>query len=144
MSSGFLLTSLPAVYHLTTGPQLAAHWLWINLSLSVSLMLRPMVSRPVCAGIKHTSEAYEQIFITVRQLRVCWCDELSLTRGRVCRLQLLLILASAVILLSESRETRVHILRSQIRDFILVASYDSQGYGGGIRPSLHTADDLVI
>jgi hypothetical protein len=42
---------------------------------------------------------------------------LSLTRGRVCRLQLLLELASAVILGSESCGTRYHILLSQIRDF---------------------------
>jgi hypothetical protein len=63
---------------------------------------------------------------------------LSLTRGRVCRLQLLLALASAVILGSESRGARDHILLPQIRDFLFVASYDSQGYGGGIRPRLHT------
>jgi hypothetical protein len=42
---------------------------------------------------------------------------LSLTRGRVCRLQLLLVLASAVILGSESHGTRDHILLSQIPDF---------------------------
>jgi hypothetical protein len=36
---------------------------------------------------------------------------------RVCRLQLLLVLGSAVILRSESRGTRDHILLSQIRDF---------------------------
>jgi hypothetical protein len=41
----------------------------------------------------------------------------SLTRGLVCRLQLLLVLASAVILRSESRRTHVHILLTQIRDF---------------------------
>jgi hypothetical protein len=40
----------------------------------------------------------------------------SLTRGRVCRLQLLLALASAVILRSESRRTHDRILLSQIRD----------------------------
>jgi hypothetical protein len=57
-------------------------------------MLRPTVSR-------HPSGAYDQIFITVGQLRVCWCGALSLTGGRVCRLQLLLALASAVILWSE-------------------------------------------
>jgi hypothetical protein len=37
-------------------------------------------------------------------------------RGWVCRLQLLLVLASAVILKSESRGTHNHILLSQIRD----------------------------
>jgi hypothetical protein len=42
---------------------------------------------------------------------------LSLTRGRVCRLQLLLALASAIFLGSESLGTRDHILLSQIRDF---------------------------
>jgi hypothetical protein len=40
----------------------------------------------------------------------------SLTRVWVCRLQLLLVLASAVILRSECRGTHDHILLSQIRD----------------------------
>jgi hypothetical protein len=40
----------------------------------------------------------------------------SLTRGWVCRLQLLLALASAVILGSESRRTHDHMLQSHIRD----------------------------
>jgi uncharacterized protein (DUF2141 family) len=40
-----------------------------------------------------------------------------MTRGWVCRLQLLLALASAVILRSESQGTHGHILMSQIRDF---------------------------
>jgi hypothetical protein len=73
--------------------------------------------------MKHQSGAYGQIFIAVRnteyvgQLRVCWRRALSLTRGWVSRLQLLLTLASAVILGSESRGTRDHILLSQIWDF---------------------------
>jgi hypothetical protein len=119
---------------------------------------------PVCLGIKHPSGAYDQISSTVRKLRVCWCGALSLTSERVCRLQLLLALASAVILGSESHRTRDHILVSQIRDSpnlegqvpifislrnrvaqlypkalgsLFVASYHSQGYGWGIRARLH-------
>jgi hypothetical protein len=82
---------------------------------------------------------------------------------------LLLVLASGVILRSESRGTHYNISLSQIRDSlnlegqvpvfissrkrvarlypqevgsIFVAFYDSQGYGGGIRPRLHTGSDL--
>jgi hypothetical protein len=88
---------------------------WFHVSLS--LMLRPTVSRPVCLEIKHSSEAYDQIVITVRQLPVCWSGALSLTRGRASRVQLLLVLASAVILESVSLGTQDHIVLSQIRDF---------------------------
>jgi hypothetical protein len=38
------------------------------------------------------------LFITVRHLQACWCGALSLTRERVCRLQLLLVLAEQTFL----------------------------------------------
>jgi hypothetical protein len=87
------------------------------MNLSLSLILWPTVSQTVCLGIKQPSGAYDQIFITVRQLQVCWRGALSLTREWVCHLQLLLALTSTVIFRSESRGTRDHILLSQIQDF---------------------------
>jgi hypothetical protein len=69
----------------------------LTVSVSLSFILPPTVSRPVYLGIKHPSGAYNQIFITVRQLQVCWRGALSLTKERMCRLQLRLALASAVI-----------------------------------------------
>jgi hypothetical protein len=96
---------------------LANTWQLRKLNLSLSLILRPTVSRLVCLGIKHPFGTYDQIFITVRQLRVCWCWALSLTRGRVCRVQLLLVLASTIMFGPESRGTTAPILLSQIRDF---------------------------
>jgi hypothetical protein len=41
-----------------------------NAAHESSLMLGPKVCRPVYLGIKHPSGAYDQIFITVRRLRV--------------------------------------------------------------------------
>jgi hypothetical protein len=52
------------------------------------------------------------------QQNTCGCSPYvtsSLTRGSICRLQLLLVLVSVVILRSESRGIHDHILLSQIR-----------------------------
>jgi hypothetical protein len=67
------------------------------------------------------SGAHDQIFITVWQLRSCFCGALpSLTSGGVCLSYILLGLASAVFLGSESLGTRDHILLSQ--DYWSIAS----------------------
>jgi hypothetical protein len=61
------------------------------------------------------SGAQVQIFVTVRQLRICWYGVPSPTRGRVCRLQLLLADNNAVLLRSDSCAAHDHMLLSQIR-----------------------------
>jgi hypothetical protein len=49
--------------------------------VKLKVTLRLTVSRPVCHGVQPLSGAQDKIFITVRQLRVCWCGAPSLTRG---------------------------------------------------------------
>jgi hypothetical protein len=74
------LKSLPFALHTSPLSVMALQ------SSKVEVILWPMVGRPVCLGIKNSSGAYDQIFITVWQLHACWCAVLSLTRGRVCSL----------------------------------------------------------
>jgi hypothetical protein len=72
------------------------------------------ISKSWCRAL---SGAHDQIFITLWQLRFCFCGELSLTRGRVCLLYMLLASSSVVFLGSEFIRTRDKILLSQIWDF---------------------------
>jgi hypothetical protein len=51
----------------------------LNSDPSLSLVLRPTISRPICPRIKHSSGVYDHILIAVRQLRVSSCGTLSLT-----------------------------------------------------------------
>jgi hypothetical protein len=80
-------------------------------------MLRSTISRPVYLGIKHPSGLTSRFLLLLDSCVFFFCGALSLTRGRVCRLQLLPPLASAVIHGSEAHWTRDHILLSRIRDF---------------------------
>jgi hypothetical protein len=80
-------------------------------------MLRPTVSRSVCLGVKHHLRSKTRFLLPSTQWRIRWYKAPSLTGGRVCPLQMLLVLANTVILGSVSRGTHGHILLSQIRDF---------------------------
>jgi hypothetical protein len=92
------------------------HWK-THVEVEVEVKLRPTVSRPVRLGVWHPSGTGDKFFflleIFCRQLHVCYFVAPSLTRGRVCNLLLLLVLASAAPLGSESRGTKDHILLSQ-------------------------------
>jgi hypothetical protein len=79
----------------------------IKLKVTLGLTVSQSVSKSWCRA---PSGAYDQIFITAWQLWSCFSGVPSLTRGRVCLLYMLLALASAVFLRSES-------LVSQIWDF---------------------------
>jgi hypothetical protein len=87
----------------------------LSLSLNLSLILRPTVSRQVCLGIKHPSGAYDQIFICLWQLRPCFC-------GRPLGPSPFRLVTIFYCLWFETS--------------LFVASYDL--HGGGIRPRLHT------
>jgi hypothetical protein len=69
-----------------------------NGSLEVEVKLRSTVSRPVRLAVRHPYGNRDQFFflleIFFRQLRVCYFVAPSLTRGRICYLLLLLVLAS--------------------------------------------------
>jgi hypothetical protein len=109
-----------------------------ELFLSLSLILRLTVSRPVRLRIKHPPGAYHQIFIAVRQLwfvdveRCLWREDGSVVYN--CRWPLpeqsfsgpspVELVAIFCCLRFESSPS--------------VASFDSKGYGGGIRRRLHT------
>jgi hypothetical protein len=103
-SSVSVLTSLPSGYHLTADPQLAAYFLWLTLTQSHSESQSYVTIDGLSASLswcEAPSEAQDQIFVTVTRLWVCWCGTPSLTTGRVCCFQLLLVLACTFILVCD-------------------------------------------
>jgi hypothetical protein len=109
-----VLSSQPLVQSSTDNWQLTTNWVKSkSKSKSKSHCDRRSVSKSWCRA---PSRTHDQKFITVWQLRSCFCWAPSLTRGRVCLSIMLLALANAVLLGSESLGTRDHILLSQIWD----------------------------
>jgi hypothetical protein len=117
-------------------------------------------------------EPMTRFLFSVWRLWVSWCVAPSLTRGWICNIliQLFLVLPRAVTLGSKSRRTHDHLLLSHLRlpqpggpgpciyipqkqggpvispgtGFPFVASYDSQGCGGGILTRLHTGKIFLV
>jgi hypothetical protein len=85
------------------------------VKVKVKVMLRSTVSRSACLDVKHPSRVQDHFFSTVTAANLLMRGLLS-DEVRVCRLQLLLVLTSAVILGSESRRTHDRTLLFQIRD----------------------------
>jgi hypothetical protein len=80
------------------------------------------------------SGAHDQIFIIVWQLRSCFCGAPSLTRGRVC-ICICCWSSPAQSFSSPSPMDLATIFYClSFETSLFVASYDSQGHGGGIRP----------
>jgi hypothetical protein len=88
------------------------------VEVGVEIILRPTVSRSVRLGVRHPSGIRDQFFflldIFFRQLGVCYFVAPSLTKRRVCNLLLLVVLASAVPLGPQSRETETRILSQSL------------------------------
>jgi hypothetical protein len=76
--------------------------------------LRLTVSQSVSLGVEPHLGLMTRYLLLFDSYGIVFCGAPSLTRGRICHLYMLLALASAVLLRSESHGTREHILLSQI------------------------------
>jgi hypothetical protein len=163
-----LFWATPSPYVRKHGHKLPAFNIQLATSrtVEVEVNLRPTVSRPVCLCVRRPFGTRDQFFflleISFRQLRVCYFVAPSLTRGRVCDLlyycfrdlpvQPLLGRSPAeltaiflcIIWDSPNLEGQVPVFISprnrvaRALGSLFVASYDSQGSGGGILTRLHT------
>jgi hypothetical protein len=123
--------------HLTTTFYSSIYWLTQNQSYFTTGGLPPISS-----SWRQASWDPRPVFFFLK-LNICNYSPYvtsSLTRGRVCRYQLLLVLASRVILRTEVHGTHYLILLSQIRDspkpgWLGLRVYIPQERGGPVIPS---------
>lgn len=75
---------------------------WI--SVEVKVVLLPTVTWLVCLGVRRPSATHSQIFNTIKQVPICWCEKPSVMWEWACSLQLLLVLTRAIIFYPSSKE----------------------------------------
>jgi hypothetical protein len=94
-----------------------AQFSYIILRVKVRVTLRRAVYRQSFRLGAEPLKTHCQYFLSTEHLS-CYSPYISssLTRRWVCRIQLLLVIASTVIFVSESHGTHDHILLSQIRE----------------------------
>jgi hypothetical protein len=88
-----------------------------NWKHEVKVTLRLTVSQSISLGVEPRLGLMTRYLLLYDSYGLALCGAPSLTRGRVCLLHMLLALARADFLGSESLGTRDHILLSQIWDF---------------------------
>jgi hypothetical protein len=76
---------------------------WLIMQAKVKVTLQLTISQSWCRA---PCGAHDQIFITAWQLRACFCGAPTLTRGWVWLLYMIMSLASAIFLGSESLGTK--------------------------------------
>jgi hypothetical protein len=115
MSSASLLTSLPAGCHLTTGPQLAAHWLWLSDGRSVKLLLA--FTNTVILDFRPLRDSWPYFYF--QDVYVFWNGASSSTRGGVW---LILVTPPLLGVIRAVTHSLTHSLTESIRSTPLVFS----------------------
>jgi hypothetical protein len=116
-------------------------WVWVlcydkrSVGQSVLVSTHP-VPRTRFSSVRNTEYVW--------QLRSLFRGTPSLRRGRVCLLYVPLALASAVFLGRNPLGLATVFYCFRFETSLFVASYDSQGHGGGIRPRLHTGQTCTV
>jgi hypothetical protein len=106
LSGEYYAAEAPSLLSLPCGTQLSTDWVKVTLRLTVS--------QSVSLGVEPHLGLMTRYLLLLHSYGLVFCGAPSLTRGRVCLLNMLLVLASAVFLGSESLGIRDHILLSQI------------------------------